>query len=72
VCPPEPGIEVRLDQWAAAQRRDWAGWAIVRIEGADFVIVVGSPAYKIEAADSEGNPTGRWGARPRCCGSCRG
>jgi SEFIR domain len=56
----EEGIEVRLDQWAASQRRDWAGWATKQIETADFVIVVGSPSYKVEA-DSDGSPTGRWG-----------
>jgi hypothetical protein len=55
-------VDVRLDQFAEARRRDWAGWAVEQIEAADYVLVVASPTYKREA-DGDRRPTGRWGVR---------
>ncbi|WP_410614690.1 SEFIR domain-containing protein [Amycolatopsis sp. lyj-109] len=44
------GVDVTLDQWKLAHRRDWYTWAIGSIENADYVIVVASERYR-EVAD---------------------
>jgi hypothetical protein len=55
-------VDVRIDQFAGARRRDWAGWAVGQIETADYVLVIASPTYKREA-DGDASPTGRWGVK---------
>ncbi|HEX5401679.1 MAG TPA: SEFIR domain-containing protein, partial [Pseudonocardiaceae bacterium] len=40
------GIEVILDQWAGADRKDWGAWALGHIISSDFVIIVASPDYQ--------------------------
>lgn len=37
------GIDIRVDCWAAGERRDWQVWATTQILAADFVIIVASP-----------------------------
>lgn len=43
-------IDVCLDQWFLADRKDWYTWAIKNIEEADFVIAIASERYR-QAAD---------------------
>jgi hypothetical protein len=38
------GIDIRVDCWAAGERRDWQVWATTQILEADFVIIIASPA----------------------------
>lgn len=58
----ESAVDVHLDQFAGARRRDWARWAIGQIEAADYVLVVSSPTYKREA-EGDASPAGRRGVR---------
>ena len=53
------GLDVRLDQWADAERLDWSLWAIKQLGEADFVLVIASPAYKRRAEGSEAPDVGR-------------
>ena len=52
------GLDVRLDQWDDNVRRDWALWATMLFNAADFVIVIASPDFRRradgEAAADEG------------------
>lgn len=43
------GLDVELDQWDDAHRRDWSTWATEHLTASDFVIVVASPDYKARA-----------------------
>ncbi|MFC4852995.1 SEFIR domain-containing protein [Actinophytocola glycyrrhizae] len=43
------GVEVRLDELAGYDRRDWSLWAIEEILAADFVAVVASANYRVRA-----------------------
>ncbi|WP_026423733.1 SEFIR domain-containing protein [Actinokineospora inagensis] len=43
----ESGVDVCLDQWHLGGRQDWYVWALAEIPAADFVLVVGSPRYRI-------------------------
>ncbi|WP_410649723.1 SEFIR domain-containing protein [Amycolatopsis sp. cmx-4-54] len=43
------GLEVHLDQWDDAERRDWSLWALDHLDTADFVVVIASPDYKRRA-----------------------
>lgn len=54
----ECGVEVRLDQDQEV-RHDWSLWALHEIEGADFVVVVASPAYKLRAEGRAASDEGR-------------
>jgi hypothetical protein len=38
------GIDIRVDCWAAGERRDWQVWTTAQILEADFVIIVASRA----------------------------
>jgi hypothetical protein len=40
------GIQVELDTWRTATRRDWPAWATDRITTADYVLVIASPRYR--------------------------
>lgn len=55
----EGGIDVRFDEWATHQRRDWAVWMIDQLHNADFVLVVASPAYKRRAEGQAAASDGR-------------
>lgn len=48
------GLDVRLDTWAEATRRDWSSWITEELTGADFVVVVASPDYR-RAGDGQGS-----------------
>jgi hypothetical protein len=39
-------LEVILDQWAGADRKDWGACALGHIMSSDFVIIVASPDYQ--------------------------
>jgi SEFIR domain len=43
------GVDVYLDQWADAGRRDWSLWALEQIREADFILAIASPGYKRRA-----------------------
>jgi len=51
------GVDVRLDDYDTGERHDWSAWMIDQITNADYVIVVGSPAYR-KAGDG-GGPASR-------------
>jgi len=53
------GIDIRVDCWAAGERRDWHVWATRQILEADFVIIIASPAC-LRVGDGSANP----GAHP--------
>jgi hypothetical protein len=42
-------VEIRLDELAGRDRRDWSLWAIEEILAADFVVVVASADYRLRA-----------------------
>jgi hypothetical protein len=46
------GLDVRLDQWALEERRDWYQWAGEQLRLADYVIIVASPMCR-RVADGE-------------------
>jgi len=41
------GLDVHVDRWDTAGRREWSVWAIDQIERADFVLVIASPMSKL-------------------------
>jgi len=45
----EVGLDVHLDQWYDAERRDWSAWAVEHLTEADFILVIASPEYKRRA-----------------------
>ncbi|MFE2040860.1 toll/interleukin-1 receptor domain-containing protein [Streptomyces sp. NPDC059477] len=50
------GIDVHMDQWDAAGRKDWAVWALRLINAVDFVVVLASPiCRKVFDGQSEGS-----------------
>lgn len=40
------GINVRLDQWQLAERKEWDRWVREQINNSDFTLVIASPAYR--------------------------
>lgn len=40
------GIDVHMDRWDLARRRDWYQWVVRQIRAAEFVLVVASPACR--------------------------
>ncbi|MBX6751642.1 MAG: CHAT domain-containing protein, partial [Micromonosporaceae bacterium] len=60
------GVDAQLDAAQDQVGMDWALWAENEIQIADFVVVVGSPLYKLRAAGATGPDDGRgvfWEAR---------
>ncbi|MFC9330601.1 TIR domain-containing protein [Kitasatospora sp. NPDC057015] len=47
------GVDARLDLPAAEQPRDWPVWMREQYRSADFVVVIGSPAYRRRAHGEE-------------------
>jgi hypothetical protein len=43
------GVDIRLDDFAGNDRRDWTLWAIHEVLAADFVLVIASAAYRRRA-----------------------
>lgn len=43
------GVDIRSDELASHDRRDWSLWAIEEILAADFVLVVASAGYRARA-----------------------
>jgi tetratricopeptide (TPR) repeat protein len=60
------GIDARLDLSAAEKRTDWPEWLTEQVRDADFILVIASPQYRLNA-EGDGDPgTGRgvqWEAR---------
>ena len=60
------GVDARLDLTAAQEPRDWTLWMGEQIREGDFVLVVGSPAYRRRAegrADPDEGRGVQWEAR---------
>ncbi|ONI70522.1 hypothetical protein ALI144C_48685 [Actinosynnema sp. ALI-1.44] len=43
------GLDAHLDIWYRDRRRDWSVWATDHLTKAEFVLVVASPQYKLQA-----------------------
>lgn len=43
------GVDIRLDELAANNRRDWSQWAIQEIMAADYILVIASMSYRRQA-----------------------
>lgn len=60
------GVAAEWDQNAAERPQEWSLWAQRQIEQADFILVIGSPAYRTRAEGRAAPGTGRgvqWEAR---------
>lgn len=53
------GIDARIDLTAAEHPQDWTLWMLEQVRDADYVLVVGSPAYRRRAEGTEQPGTGR-------------
>lgn len=56
------GIEANIDQFVEHDPPTWPRWMMDEIRGADFVLCVASPAYKVRTED-QGDPASGRGAR---------
>lgn len=55
----DAGLDVRFDQWADHERRDWSAWAMEQLREADFILAVASPAFKERADGLAAHDEGR-------------
>ncbi|MER7639101.1 toll/interleukin-1 receptor domain-containing protein [Streptomyces sp. NPDC126522] len=46
------GFDVRFDQDALDERRNWADWTNAQIERCDYVLVIASPTYRLAAENN--------------------
>ena len=53
------GLDAQLDLEATAARQDWSIWMTEQIDGADYVLVVASPAYRRRAEGGAAPDDGR-------------
>ncbi|HYQ63414.1 SEFIR domain-containing protein [Actinophytocola sp.] len=44
-------IDIRFDEFAGLERRDWSLWSIREVLAADFVLVIASTAYRARAEE---------------------
>jgi hypothetical protein len=53
------GIDARSDIDAAERRQEWAKWIDSQLTAGDFILVIGSPAYRQRAAGFRNGTSGR-------------